>query len=202
MSDFIGWVQAVAILVGPIAAVWVTRWMDQKREDRDRRLDTFRALMKTRRLRLSQEHVAALNLVEIEFYNEADVINAWKNYLKNLSKNLTEPNITDKDRLRHFEDQEELLTKLLHAMAKALGFSNIEQLDIMKGGYSPQGWADIESQQHLLRGMLIEMLRGNRPIPITPIVNPTGTSPYPPPPEEHTQPTTIIRTDIAQKKTR
>ncbi|MBK8221793.1 MAG: hypothetical protein IPK73_12280 [Candidatus Obscuribacter sp.] len=201
MSDFIGWVQAIAIVLGPIAAVWVTRWMDQERAERDRRLDTFRTLMKTRRLRLSQEHVAALNLVEIEFYKRADVIAAWKEYQKSLSVILTEANITDKDRQRHFEEQEELLTKLLHAMARTLGFSKIEQLDIMKGGYTPQGWADVESQQNLLRLLLIEMLRGNRPIPITPVINPTATSPYPPPPDEQAQPATVLRTDNVPKKT-
>lgn len=184
-----------ATLISPLVAVLVTRYLDRSRAERDRKIDVFRTLMKTRRLRLSSEHVTALNLIEIEFYGHSDVTDARKKYFENLATKLPED---QKDREKHFELQEQLLAKLLHAMAKTLKFKNIEQIDIMTGGYSPQGWADIEQQQHVLRFLLIDLLNGNRGLPISPVVNPTAISPYPPPPEEGQIP--AITTNAEKKK--
>jgi hypothetical protein len=176
----VGLISVVAILVGPILAVLVTRKIDHERAERERRMDVFRTLMKTRRLRLSSEHVTALNLIEIEFYGVAAVKTARESYFENLSKKLP-TDIKESD--EHFAEQNRRLAKLLHAMGKALNFSNLEQLDIMTGGYTPQGWADIEQQQQILRYLLIDLLNGNRGIPISP-VNPTAQGLYPPPPDE------------------
>lgn len=193
MSDVaqIGILSVVPTLLGPILAVLATRYLDRKREVRDRKVDVFRTLMKTRRLRLSAEHVTALNLIEIEFYGNLEVTTAAKNYLDHLAAKMPDD---QKERDKHFELQIQLLAKLLHAMAKTLNFKNIEQIDIMNGGYSPQGWADIEQQQHVLRFLLIDMLNGNRGIPISPIVNPTANSPYPPPPPDEEQVPSITTT--------
>ena len=85
--------------------------------------------MRTRRMRLSPDHVGALNLVEIEFYGEAPVIEAWKAYWVHL--HLAYP--VDTARQQQFQrDQEGLLTRLLHAIATTLRF-NIEQLEILEG---------------------------------------------------------------------
>jgi hypothetical protein len=56
-----------ALIVGPVAAVCITRWLDQARVVKDRQLDVFRALMRTRKAAQSPDHVNALNLVEIDF---------------------------------------------------------------------------------------------------------------------------------------
>lgn len=189
MSDLQGYAIA-ASLISPVVAVLITRHLDRKRAERDRKVDVFRSLMKTRKLRLSGEHVTALNLVEIEFYGHSSVTDARKKYFENLATKIPEE---QKERDKHFETQEQLLAKLLREMAKTLNFTDIEQIDIMNGGYSPQGWADIEQQQHVLRFLLIDMLNGNRGLPISPIVNPTANSPYPPaPPEEGQVPTISI----------
>jgi hypothetical protein len=182
-AGWIGVISIVAILVGPIAAVWVTRRMDQHRVERDRRMDVFRSLMRTRRLRLSPDHVSALNLVEIEFYNEADVKAAWKDYFTNLVK-FPPDSASERERESHMEEQNRLLAKLLHAMAKSLKFYNLEQIDIMQGGYTPQGWQDVETQQTTLRLLLIDLFQGKRAMPVTPVVSPSPTSPYPPAPPD------------------
>ena len=41
-------------------------------------MDLFRTLMRTRRVPMSADHVGALNLIEIEFASEPDVLAAWK----------------------------------------------------------------------------------------------------------------------------
>jgi hypothetical protein len=38
------------------------------------------------------------------------------------------------------------MTKLLSEMAKVLGY-NLQQLDVLEGGYYPQGFFDIETEE-------------------------------------------------------
>ena len=64
----------VAILAGPVVAVFVTRRIDDKREQARRRLETYRALMLTRSARLAPDHVRALNLVPADFAHDAAVM--------------------------------------------------------------------------------------------------------------------------------
>jgi hypothetical protein len=170
-----------AILIGPIAAVMVTRYIDGKRTEQQRRMDVFRTLMRTRRLQLSPDHVGALNLVEIEFHGEKDVLSAWRDYLTHLARPHS-AHQTPAQQAALTRERDGLLTKLLHAIARSLKF-HIEQLEIFEGGYTPQGWADDELQLRALRYFMLEVLRGNSPIPVT---LSTGRAPadlFPPPPE-------------------
>jgi len=64
----------VAVFLGPIFAVLVTPWVDNERLKQNRRMEVFRTLLRTRRIRLNPDHVGALNLVEIEFYGEKGVL--------------------------------------------------------------------------------------------------------------------------------
>ena len=178
-------ISIAAIFFGPISAVIITRYIDTNRLKFERRMDIFRKLMRTRRLRLSPDHVEALNLVEIEFSDEPGVVLAWKNYFSHLAtKNQNIQSQEELEKLNH--DCEALLTKLVHAIAKCLKFK-IEQLDIFEGGYAPKGWWDIEEEQRVFRNLMIDLLRGNRGLPITYIINPNPRSPFPPPPSSSKQ---------------
>ncbi|MBV8457241.1 MAG: hypothetical protein JO122_11570 [Acetobacteraceae bacterium] len=116
-------------------------------------------LMATRRATLSFEKVRALNMVEIEFYGVNSVEEAHKEIMALMN---ARPAPTDwEDRHR------KLMTKLLSAMAKVLGYE-IEQLFVLEGGYYPQGFADIELEQQSVRRALLEVLSGNRPLTVSP----------------------------------
>jgi hypothetical protein len=65
-------------------------------------------------------------------------------------------------------------------MAKVLSY-NLQQLDVLEGGYYPQGFADIELEQQSVRRALIQVLSGNRPLIVSPAA-PTLPAPFPPPP--------------------
>ena len=121
--------------------------------------------MRTRRMRLSQDHVGALNLVEIEFREDRPVIDAWKAYWSHLAKPypLNESK-TIQDQYSH--ERNSLYTKLLDAIAKALHF-DIEQLEIFEGGYVPQGWEDDWASQLQIRALLLDTLSVKLLIPIT-----------------------------------
>jgi hypothetical protein len=162
-----------ATLAGPVLAVLVTRRIDESRHQHERRLEVFRALMANRRAILAPDKVKALNLVEIEFYGVKPVEIAHQEVMKHINTpQPTPPDWNDRHRT--------LLTKLLSEMAKALGYE-LQQLDVLQGGYYPQGFAEIELEQQALRRALIEVVSGNRPLIVSPAA-PTPPSPYPPPP--------------------
>jgi hypothetical protein len=106
----------IATFFGPVLAVLVTRCIDNKRQARDRRLDTFRALMASRRALLSPDAVRALSLIEIDFYGIEPVENAHREVMTDINTPRPLPAGWD-DRLR------KLLTKLLSEMAKVLSYN-------------------------------------------------------------------------------
>ena len=171
----------VALVTGPVLAVLIARWIEYRRTRHERRMDIFRTLMRTRRSRLFLDHVSALNLVEIEFRDDSNVKAACQSYLENLGSE--QPRRADEEvavgssneerqirderyNTRVGKDREKLLATLLHAMAQTLGYKKVEALDIFEGGYSPQGWADIEVQQEAIRRYVIDLYLGNRALPV------------------------------------
>jgi hypothetical protein len=171
----------LAILAGPIIAVLITRMNDDRRASKMRKLDIFRSLMKTRRMPIHFEHVGALNLVEVEFIDNSEVIRVWKDYLSSLGEQL--PPIEQKDRYDvAVKRREALLTKLIYAIAKDLRIK-VEQLDILEGNYVPQGWHDDDWEQRLVRRGLINVLYGKAPISIQRHQPQQPNLPYPPAPD-------------------
>lgn len=179
----------LALIAGPILAVLVTRIIDRYRMKRDRRLDVFRTLMCTRRTPVSPDHVRALNLVEIEFQSVPPVLDAWEQLFRRFtdrgSRHRDEEihdGLSDDEKLarndrynqRNRQEEDQLLAKLLHAMAKELGYK-IEQIDILSRGYYPQGLTDIDVQQSAIRYLFAQMFARKRGLPIE-IFNPAQVS--------------------------
>lgn len=173
-------VSVFAIFLGPIFAVIMTRWLDRRREKSNRRMEVFKTLMRTRRNTIYPEHVGALNLIEVEFAKDKKVIEKWRDLMQHFGAehlrkgneqsaeddSLESKNQKDKtfyDRLA--QERQSLLAKLLHAIANELNFK-IEQLEIFEGGYTPQGWADIELEQSAARKFVVDLYLGRRSLPI------------------------------------
>jgi len=172
----------IAVLLGPILAVWITRIIDDRRAQQARKMDVFRTLMRTRRTPIHFDHVGALNLVEVEFVDHPKVVEAWKSYLKNLGEEL--PPLEQKDRYdKALKDRDALLTKLIYEVSVVLKFK-VQQLDILEGNYVPQGWHDDDSEQKLVRRHLIDVLSGRAPLTIRPEMTQIPNSPYPPAPAQ------------------
>src|SRR5438067_9365814 len=77
----------IAIILGPILAIQVEKYLEDRRESRRRKITLFRELMVTRGSRLSARHVEALNGIQMEFHNEGEdkkVVDAWKLYITHL----------------------------------------------------------------------------------------------------------------------
>mgnify|MGYP001806530052 CR=1 FL=1 len=96
------------------------------------RYHIFRTLMSTRRIALSWEHVAALNLIETEFCRHTKVQAAFGDYIAHLSS----PGV---DEASWHDIRNNKLATLLHHLSLSVGMP-IGEIDIRTGGYSPRGW--------------------------------------------------------------
>lgn len=173
MDLYLGIAVVIATILGPVLAVLVTRWADARRQTRERRLEIFRSLMATRRAPLAAEKVKALNMVEVEFYGVRKVLEGHKDVMVHINTQHTD--------LEQWNDRHrKLMTKLLSEIAISLGYE-LQQLDVLDGGYYPQGFADIESEQREVRRALIQILTGNRPL-VVGTAAPIPPQPFPPPP--------------------
>lgn len=156
------WLMILAVLAGPIIAVQLTRFVDNKKEQRDRKLQIFKTLMATRAYTISPQHVEALNRIDLEFSNkhkkERSVVYAWKEYLDLLG---------DKDMPREQWGIKriELLVELLHCMAQVLNYE-FDKTHIKNSAYSPVAHGDIEDQQTAVRMGVIDILQGKRVLPM------------------------------------
>ncbi len=158
--------------LGPILAVLITFWRDNRSSLKTRRLWVFRTLMATRRVGISADHVNALNLVEVDFYGCAVVQRQWQVY-----KDFLFTEAPENDAWR--ERKERLLANLLFEMASALHFK-IPAMEIFKGGYAPKGWAHRESRQHEAQEFVYELSKGTKIVPIWV----RGVTPPPPPSDD------------------
>lgn len=146
----------VATAASPLVAVQVSKWLEGRKEDRERRLYVFRTLMATRAQRVSTSHVHALNQIDLNFDGslpeDAPVITAWKEYLDNLS---APPPFTE----TLLAKREDLFVALLGSMGEALGYK-FERLHIRKNVYLPNAHGELDEDQRLIRKSVIDVLQG------------------------------------------
>lgn len=156
------WLMIFAVLTGPIVAVRLTRYLDNKKEIRERKIAIFKTLMATRAYAVSWDHVMTLNKIDLEFdksnKKEREVIDAWKEYLDLLgNKDIsgTAWNVKKVD----------LLVELLHKMAKVLDY-DFDKTHIKNSSYSPVAHGKLEDEQSALRQGVIDVLEGKRVLPM------------------------------------
>jgi hypothetical protein len=189
-----GWLTIAAIIVGPVLAFVVQHWRDVRREDRSRKLRIFQQLLLTLRAPMAPAHVDALNSIPLEFYSETATMEAWRLYTSHLSNSAMLKN----NNRGWGEKKYELLIDLAYAMGKGLGFAHIDKATLRDNIYVPQGYEDREEQFRQIRESLLQVLRGQHPIPMTMVgsvqveeplkpIEELTTSQHPtlPPPDEH-----------------
>ena len=114
------WLSVLAILSGPFIGVIVTRYHDDRKESRERKLDVFWTLIATFKTPYTEKHLEALNKIYLHFHEKTNkkVLDASEAYLDYL--NLTEVDIKD-------EQRNQLLIKLLYHMGLALDYNFSEK---------------------------------------------------------------------------
>lgn len=141
----IGIFSIIAMLVSPLIAVQVTKYLDQKKEEKKRQEEIFRILMGQRGLSpRTDEYLIALNQIDVVFHNSESVRQAYAELYK-----VTKPNHPE------ISDSGVYLIVLLQKMAEYLKYDKFRDLDIDKY-YSTQSRAD---SQNLLSAYYREFYR-------------------------------------------
>ena len=152
----------IAIVAGPIIAVWMTRRVDESRQAYFRRLEVYRNLMLTRSVRIAPDHVRALNLVPVEFAQFDRVVEEFKKYIEHLSSPLP---AVDQQEL-HYAQQSDIFYELLFRIGKTLGYS-FDKRDLERLSYLPKGHVDDENRNRRAQNALAEILEGKRTFPVS-----------------------------------
>lgn len=152
----------MATALSPLIAVQVTRYLDDRNEERGRKLYVFKTLMATRAYNISVAHVEALNRIDLEFSNkkprEKAVLNVWQQYLDHLGNKEMNAEAWNIRRV-------DLLVDLLYAMGMAVGY-DFNKTQIKNGTYAPTAHGRIENEQEEIRRMTLEVLKGERDLPM------------------------------------
>ncbi len=155
----------IATVAGPILAVQAQKYLERHRDQKRAKDNIFRVLMATRATRLMQEHIQALNGIELAFYGggekEKQVREAWKAYHDHLNDKSYRPNRNAEWEVRQLD----LLTDLLHEMATCLGY-DFDKTHIKNSYYTPEAHVSIEQELNIIRGGFAEIMTGKRSFPV------------------------------------
>jgi hypothetical protein len=157
------WLTIGAIILGPVLAFAIQHWRDGLREARKRRLQIFQQLLLTLKVPMAPRHVDALNSVPLDFSSDTKVMQAWRLYTSHLNDGVMLKNNPQRWGERKFE----LLVDLASEMASNLGYDHIDKASLRDNIYVPQGYADQEEESRQMRAAMLQVLRGDRPIPMT-----------------------------------
>lgn len=160
------WLTIAAIIVGPLVAVQVQRFLESLRDRKQRRLNIFHTLMATRAARVSPAHVQALNMIDIEFYGrrvlgsqvqragERAVTNAWRVYSDHLSQQYALAELS-----RWSDDGSRYFAKVLFELSRALGY-DFDEVQLMRNVYSPIAQGKLEQQEAAIREGVEKLVSG------------------------------------------
>ncbi|MDX1949989.1 MAG: DUF6680 family protein [Rickettsiales bacterium] len=152
----------LATFLGPIVAIQVQKFIEKLKEGKNRKLWLFHTLMATRANRVSDRHVEALNMIEIEYHNDKKakkIIDAWREYHSLL-------NDRGMDIKQWTQKQNELFVNLLYEMSQFLGYS-YNRVEIQKGCYSPEAHGEREAIQTIISRGFADIFIGKKTFPIS-----------------------------------
>ena len=136
----------IAIVVIPIVAVWLGKYLQDRAELRKDKMNVFRSVM-TFRYGWSPEGVKALNSIHIVFSDDKDVRESWRKYYMELCKP-----VQNNEEMKRREDA---MYNLLESMAKNLGYLDEITREDIRNPYVPQAMIDtINTNTAMQAGML------------------------------------------------
>lgn len=161
------WLVILAILAAPIIALQIQKYIEDRKEIKERKMKIFRTLMATRATRLDVKHIEALNMIDIEFFKNKKITEAWKLLLDNFSNYPQNPNEKNyESKLSSWAEKSDgLFVDLLSEMAKSLDYK-FDKVHLKRNIYIPKGQANIRMDQEFMRHAFVEVLLGKRSIPI------------------------------------
>ncbi len=123
-------INLVALIVIPILAVIVAHMMQTNSDKRKDKMQIFKILMTARIYGSTTDSIHALNLIDVVFARDKPVRTAWKNLLDAYSS-AEQSDLMKKKR-------QELMYKLLEAMAANLGYQKEITWETIQNPYVPE----------------------------------------------------------------
>jgi len=149
-----------ATLMGPILAVQAQSFVEWRRQRLNRRQGIFYVLMRTRATPLAPDAVNALNTVPLEFYKDAVIINAYKEFIAHIKIP------TDQPSPQAWADRRvDLLMDLIQKVSVKVGYK-FDVAQLKAEFYAPQGHKVLEDEQTQLRQGVLKVLSGQASIPM------------------------------------
>jgi len=147
------WLTIGALILGPIFAVCITLYIEQRRERQRARRWALLALVSNRHSVFADERLKALNSIDLLFQDAPEVRSKWKAYLGQLSNE--EALKTDLGA----REAQRLNLELISAMARSLGYKSLSQTDIDRG-YFPKHFNIQAAEAKTLQDSFLEFLQG------------------------------------------
>jgi hypothetical protein len=153
------WITVTALIIGPVAAVMITLWYQNRSEKQAAKQRLFSVLMANRLPNPpTNDWVNGLNLVDVVFQNDRAVVEKWHELYDAMNHPPAQINWQRTGHLR---------IELLSEMAVALGYSRLSQTDIDRF-YSPQAMGDEAAAQKELRDELVRVLKDTKSLQVVP----------------------------------
>lgn len=160
----------LATLFSPVIAIQVQKFIERHSQKKLLKINVFTQLMATRSqsARLSNEHVRALNMIDIAFYGkikkgqtkttktEKKVLLSWKAYFSHLST--TYPD-NDAGGILWNQTSNNLFLDLLSSIAEDIGY-DFDRIQLQNAIYSPIAHGEIENEQAKIRKGLASVFTG------------------------------------------
>ena len=133
---FSEWLTLIGIVIGPIAAVLITLWVDGRRRKREQQAQVMRLLLNSRHLPSDPSYTIAINSIPVEFNSSKRVMGAWHSYIDCVRYKATTENAA-----ASYEDVRAKQTKLIFEVMRSLGYK-LAETDIQNSAYAAGGFID------------------------------------------------------------
>ena len=153
----------IALVVIPIGAVLIGRWLQDRSEKRRDKMNVFQAVM-TFRYGWSKEGVEALNIIPVVYCqrNDKEVRECWKRYYDFLC--IQNP---DGMQIKHRNDA---LCRLIESMAKVLGYKKVLTWEEIQNPYIPVGMVNAINNSNIIQSGMANIVQ-------TMVLNPQACNP-------------------------
>ncbi len=173
-----GLMSVAAIIAAPIITLWIQRKLEVSKARTERRQAIFRALWVNRRRQFYVARVDALNMIEVEFFDEKTVWDAWDDlrahYFRQEHPGLNEDQI--------FAEREEKFASLLFAISQVLGYG-FGRTHIRDAVYRPQLHGRFDEIEFETRTRVLDLLKSDA-LPVRFVEGPPAPPKVQEPPQE------------------
>lgn len=158
----VDWAVVAATFLGPIFAVLLTLWLQDRSATFQTRMSTFQVMMRLRRHPTHMDFVGAYNLVPVHFHGVKKVVDAFREVQKVVNDKAWQMPDAAPQLNR---DHEFALGRLLVEMSAVLGI-RVDAADVQNGAYAPKGWETEKERDDAMKAALWGVLVGASPLSI------------------------------------